>query len=157
MEYRAVTKFDPSKELTHWKYIKRYRQNGEWRYVYADEDVHKEINRNLSNGKVDKEAADRFVEKKERMRREHESEIDRIRKEAPLNERISAVNKYIRSNPGYWRAQDYASELIDNFNESSERYYRNAYEIIRKNSIRTLASETVNKGKNFIRKLFKKK
>lgn len=33
MEYRAVTKSDP-KELTHWKYIKREKVNGKYRYYY---------------------------------------------------------------------------------------------------------------------------
>lgn len=34
MEYRAVTKEDPAKDLTHWKYIKRVKKNGKWRYYY---------------------------------------------------------------------------------------------------------------------------
>lgn len=34
MEYRAVTKEDSQKDLTHWKYIKRVKKNGKWRYYY---------------------------------------------------------------------------------------------------------------------------
>lgn len=34
MEYRAVTKEDSEKDLTHWKYIKRVKKNGKWRYYY---------------------------------------------------------------------------------------------------------------------------
>ena len=37
MEYRAVTKEDPKKDLTHWKYIKREKVNGKWRYSYNKE------------------------------------------------------------------------------------------------------------------------
>ena len=34
MEYVAVTKEEPQKDLTHWKYIKREKKNGKWRYYY---------------------------------------------------------------------------------------------------------------------------
>lgn len=39
MEYRAVTKEDPQKDLTHWKYIKRVKKNGKWRYYYDKEQL----------------------------------------------------------------------------------------------------------------------
>ena len=41
MEYRAVTKEDPKKDLTHWKYIKREKVNGKWRYSYDDSKLQK--------------------------------------------------------------------------------------------------------------------
>ena len=44
MEYRAVTKEDPQKDLTHWKYIKRVKKNGKWRYTYDKENVDKAVN-----------------------------------------------------------------------------------------------------------------
>lgn len=44
MEYRAVTKEDPAKDLTHWKYIKRVKKNGKWRYTYDKENVDKAVN-----------------------------------------------------------------------------------------------------------------
>ena len=44
MEYRAVTKEDPKKDLTHWKYIKREKVNGKWRYTYNKENVDKAVN-----------------------------------------------------------------------------------------------------------------
>ena len=31
------------KELYHWKYLKKYRKNGKWRYVYADKKTHDKI------------------------------------------------------------------------------------------------------------------
>ena len=34
MEYRAVMREDPSEDLNHWKYIKREKVNGKWRYYY---------------------------------------------------------------------------------------------------------------------------
>ena len=43
MEYRAVTKDDPKKDLIHWKYIKREKVNGKWRYTYNKENVDKAI------------------------------------------------------------------------------------------------------------------
>lgn len=36
-QYYAVIRTDPNKkkdELQHWKYIKKYKKNGKWRYVY---------------------------------------------------------------------------------------------------------------------------
>ena len=44
MEYRAVTKEDPKKDLTHWKYIKREKVNGKWRYSYDKENIDKAVN-----------------------------------------------------------------------------------------------------------------
>ena len=44
MEYKAVIKSDPSKELTHWKYIKREKVNGKWRYYYDKDAVKKDVN-----------------------------------------------------------------------------------------------------------------
>ena len=44
MEYRAVTKEDPKKDLTHWKYIKREKVNGKWRYSYDKENIGKAVN-----------------------------------------------------------------------------------------------------------------
>ena len=44
MEYRAVTKEDPKKDLIHWKYIKREKANGKWRYTYNKENVDKAVN-----------------------------------------------------------------------------------------------------------------
>lgn len=44
MEYRAVTKEDPKKDLTHWKYIKREKVNGKWQYTYNKENVDKAVN-----------------------------------------------------------------------------------------------------------------
>ena len=44
MEYRAVTKEDPKKDLIHWKYIKREKVNGKWRYTYNKENVDKAVN-----------------------------------------------------------------------------------------------------------------
>lgn len=44
MEYRAVTKEDPKKDLTHWKYIKREKVNGKWRYTYNKENLDKAVN-----------------------------------------------------------------------------------------------------------------
>ena len=36
MEFYAVRRSDPSDELKHWKYIKREKKNGKWRYTYDD-------------------------------------------------------------------------------------------------------------------------
>lgn len=38
MEYYAVTKND-SDELTHWKYVKKKKVNGKWRYYYDVKDA----------------------------------------------------------------------------------------------------------------------
>ena len=54
MEYRAVTKENPQKDLTHWKYLKREKlTNGKYRYYYEDE--------NGKTSKLDRKA-DELVE-----------------------------------------------------------------------------------------------
>lgn len=40
-EYVAVVKRDPDTELQHWKYIKREKKNGKWRYIYNDSELKK--------------------------------------------------------------------------------------------------------------------
>lgn len=58
MEYRAITKEDPKKDLTHWKYIKREKVNGKWRYYYDDSELRKfdkgvtETSRTRDNGNI---------------------------------------------------------------------------------------------------------
>lgn len=68
MEYRAVTKEDPNKDLTHWKYIKRYKgSDGKWKYVYADKKLHKEIDDKESESDLKYQLAKEYEKKKEEM------------------------------------------------------------------------------------------
>ena len=51
MQYYAVNGSGIEEdELTHWKYIKRYKKNGKWHYVYGDDKTHRDIkvNRELA-------------------------------------------------------------------------------------------------------------
>lgn len=41
-QYYAIQKKD-SNELTHWKYIKRVRKNGKWKYYYDKESLQKDV------------------------------------------------------------------------------------------------------------------
>lgn len=45
LEYRAITKEDPQKDLTHWKYYKKYKKDGKWRYVYYQPNLDEEVKR----------------------------------------------------------------------------------------------------------------
>lgn len=37
--YVAVVRRDPDTELKHWKYIKREKKNGKWKYYYNDSEL----------------------------------------------------------------------------------------------------------------------
>lgn len=41
MQYYAVYKTDPTDEIKHWKYIKKIKVGGKWRYFYDQADVDK--------------------------------------------------------------------------------------------------------------------
>lgn len=43
MDYRAVTKEDPKNDLTHWKYIKREKVNGKYRYTYNKDKAQRDV------------------------------------------------------------------------------------------------------------------
>ena len=45
MEYRAVTKEDSKNELAHWKYIKKYKKDGKWKYVYYQQNLDDDLKR----------------------------------------------------------------------------------------------------------------
>lgn len=53
-EYKAI---DPSgNELQHWKYIRKYRtSSGKWRYVYADRNLHNQIQKYQQTADVSKD------------------------------------------------------------------------------------------------------
>lgn len=51
MEYRAVNASDPANELTHWKYIKKKKVDGKWRYYYDTDEIKKYTRGNVEIAK----------------------------------------------------------------------------------------------------------
>lgn len=49
MPYYAVHRSKPDDELTHWKYIKRIKKNGKWKYYYDKEAAEKDSKKKTKN------------------------------------------------------------------------------------------------------------
>lgn len=52
MHYYGVSKTEKSNELKHWKYIKKVRVNGKWRYFYDDSETQKYDNNVTENSQI---------------------------------------------------------------------------------------------------------
>lgn len=92
MEYYAVRRSDTSDELTHWKYIKREKVNGKWKYIYDDSSS--EVNKAKKNvDEKQKELDDHFDEY---WQKSYESELARLSKKQKRDpERVEKIkNKY---------------------------------------------------------------
>lgn len=109
MAYKAVIKRKESHdELTHWKYVKREKINGKWRYYYDTKSLKNDVRDTL--GYDEKEA----VEEASRTRLnalnkydayvDREGRVDRARKDALWE--------------AYEKASKLNSEALDKFNKT---------------------------------------
>lgn len=136
MNYRAI---DNSASLQHWKYIKRYRSGGKWRYVYADKKTHKSIDSKLKTAITNEDRSHQYNKTLNRVT----FNITDVKEDKEKNTR---QNKEIR-------------RLINDSNKYksiADENYKMRDEEISRNSVSTLAKEKINKGKNFISKLLKR-
>ena len=141
MQYYAVNRSGIEEdELTHWKYIKRYKKNGKWCYVYGDDKTHRDI-------KVNRELAE--VSDKNYK---YEQDI--------VNWATDSVNK--RRNKGLStdgsleRTIKIHKKKAKPFKETRDYYNTQADKIINNNSVKTLSKKQINKGKKKVESLLKR-
>ena len=141
MQYYAVNGSGIEEdELTHWKYIKRYKKNGKWYYVYGDDKTHRDI-------KVNRELAE--VSDKNYK---YEQDI--------VNWATDSVNK--RRNKGLStdgsleRTIKIHKKKAKPFKETRDYYNAQADKIINNNSVKTLSKKQINKGKKKVESLLKR-
>lgn len=61
-------------DIKHWKYIKREKKNGKWRYYYSDNEYNKAA-KNVASAKKDVDMYDRISEKHNYHFRDYEKQI----------------------------------------------------------------------------------
>lgn len=135
---------DYTDELQHraYKYIRRYKNaRGKWTYVYADKNTHSRIQSDLFTARVmrntqkyDQFDARIYDGKKDFWKNGNDKEM---RKKAAM-ESIGAHTR------------------VNDDRRIAEKYEDSAYTAIRKNSVKSLAKDQVDKGVSAINKLFAK-
>lgn len=154
LEYRAITKEDPKNELTHWKYIKRERKNGKWRYYYDDTDkqlekLYDQYEDVLTTTKYD---YDRLSDEDKKKWDKADDEYNTKRKK--LQEGFSLddiVEKTIAGEFG--NGSDRKERLGDSYDDVQKR----VNEMIKKSSsITTYSKSSIEKGSNYVKNTLNK-
>jgi len=136
---------DYTDELQHrqYKYIRRYKNaRGKWTYVYADKNTHNQIMTDQIRASL--------------YRQENKRERDSL-------EVSKHVQKYAKSIDARKDIQDKWKDSTDSIQSKisenarkANSYDKLADEAIRKNSVKSLAKDQVDKGVSAINKLFAK-
>lgn len=124
-------------ELYHFKYIKRYKKNGKWRYVYADRATHDKI--------VDLSMQSKLANRESARARIDAAESDREAREA--------ITEHYYDSWRIWTDDaSSARKRADTYLRESQLTARAANRLIESNSVSTKAKKFVDK----IVKRFKK-
>lgn len=115
-------------ELMHWKYIERYKRNGKWVYVYANEDTHKKIHNHLRDAKLDRRSAEFF--------KKRAAETDIMKKGGP-------------------DAYKLRREAQRNYENTARTHENEAIWLIEHNTISALSKKKIDKAKAWVEDLFK--
>lgn len=139
--------------LCHFKYIRRYQVDGKWKYVYADKDTHKKINKEKSvidkqinsivdTIKVGNIASENWVN--ERHAINDNPKYDKNEKDKRLKKADDEIERTM--NDLDWSLYAASSKLTGHVDEYKK--------IVGKNSVKTLATAKLDKAKNFIKNIF---
>lgn len=141
---------DFSDNFKHWKYIRRYKKNGKWRYVYAYKPVGYEAHGKddnttvFSNGKVDM------------SRYEHSKALEK-QKNGKINSAWSKNDwDYINSTSSSQMRSDTKSiaRQTSNIARKRRKSIEKTYEKMFSYKINKFSANTIAKGKRFIAKYF---
>lgn len=155
MDYKAVTKPDPSSDLTHWKYIKREKINGKWRYYYNDSELKTDDNKTTEptvNNVNSLRISEKVVDQAQKYGKE-------LAKDLQETSRKFDNVKYDKLDKKYKEDQDNATSLSA-YAESSVKRGSNAAKKILNNigngTLDNRVDEMANKAKKKVNKLFRK-
>lgn len=143
MEYRAITKEDPQKDLTHWKYIKRAKKNGKWRYYYDKERLKDDLGFNKREEyKTAEQTYDKALDtyrKKARDTRDFEKQSNNLSAKEYNYERSHDLYR----SENYWK--EVTEKRLREYSSAKTDYYKTPIGSIEK---------YVEKGKQIVEKLF---
>lgn len=143
MKYYAVTRKGTGDELTHWKYIKKYKgDNGKWRYVYEKESFKDSLG---------------FDDRKEYIDQKGKKQGAELKKLVAESNMKDAYNsqKYHNKRTNQREAQ----KAMNNYMERSNEYVREAKKLdrLKKKYYKTpigRVEKLANKGKRVVEALF---
>lgn len=120
MEYKAIIKSNSTSELTHWKYIKKKKVNGKWRYYYDVKDAlgyDERANaanaiRNYNNAKDREKGYAQLPSKPEQVKWYNSEKHKQLSNETKVAGKIAsdAIQKYYKTPIG---KLDKADDIID--------------------------------------------
>lgn len=138
---------DYTDELQHraYKYIRRYKNvKGKWTYVYANRDTHRQIQSDLLTARVARNTQKRYQNVAKIY------ELDRVNSKDYTGELGKEFHKMSAKNALS------ANAAVNDDRRIAEKHEDAAYTAIRKNSVKSLAKDQVDKGVSAINKLFSK-
>ena len=153
---------DYSDGIKHWKYIRKYKgKNGKWRYVYFNK-AKKFIDTRVT-GNAYKEEAE--IEKKKKKK--NKKKVDyQTQRHADYNKEY-ADNYIAYKSIGDMQSVYNLNREGKDIKESQKKYmeavaeenkkYNKLMETYKKKSLSGIAQTTINDGKDFVSRLFKKK
>lgn len=145
-KYNTITLSDD--ELMHFKYLKRYRSGGKWRYVYANDTIHNYIK---SAQRHSSTARDRAVEYRKTSKdyRDLASDVYDSYRNTGNTKLKNESRRYDTI------ANDYREMFSENMDMSM--YYSDlADSEISKNSVSTLSRNAIDKGISFVSEILNK-
>ena len=137
---------NPDDELHHWKYIKRIKKNGKWKYFYDDSELKKfenevtEVRRNRTGGQNTTEyrKSDNFFSNTKTFRNDISIGGSKPIKSTKVTKYQGKIDRY------YAKGEKIVYDTLLGKRSIGDRTRRNL-------------TRARNRGKNYIRKLFNKK
>lgn len=126
-------------ELMHWKYIKRYRKNGKWVYVYADQKTHGDITIAKRNVIKAEESAEHW-KKAANRNKERENFFDKVEDKEDARRAYEYAKKY--------ELEDLGDALAN---------ARKVEQLISDNSIDSLIEKQIDRAKNWVNNFLNRK
>ena len=152
--YAAIQRSGQKNELTHWKYIKKVKKNGKWRYYYDKDSLKRDIDNAIGiSAKKKLENDPERLAKAEKELKDlnnllNSNKISRSEYEKKINELEKKYNE-ATTEAGFDRAiqKDHEEYVKDNFEVMSKRDYDKAIKIHKE--LKSRADNTQAKADNY--------
>ena len=154
-------------ELYHWKYIKREKVNGKWRYYYKDDDVDKARDE-LNAARKKREFASKYRDEViaynskqiKKNNEEHDAKYkDVVERDKNWPELFDKNKNYIESAN---KAKGYSQEAAEKLSAAESKYksVKKKYDVSAGHKVADLlnsASDAIDKGKKYVTNLLSNK
>lgn len=145
--YAIVRRTDSNSELKHWKYIKKLKKNGKWRYYYPG-DLLNDIDWEISDKVFDAEiAVEDFLDNKLGLYKRKQMLDAKVKVNRNASERKRLKNQK-KDYPELFTALSYNKTELDRYNNDAKDYLKKkgAYQ----KTILGFPSRVIDSGKAFV-------